>query len=518
MPKKQDFIVLVDKKDRKIGLKDKTESHLGKGDLHRAIVAFVFDSRGKLLIQRRSKEKMLWPLYWECTIASHPRDGESYIAAGERRLKEELGFTCNLKFLDKFQYAQIYKKVGAEREVCAVLVGEYNGEVNVNKKEVQEYKWIKVEELKEDLVKNPQNYAPWLSGSFKIFLKDFVARDMTKKEKIESALLGAGKLVNPVIEKILTTSVDKKFHELVLYQISTGGKRMRPALAIICCKMLGGKIKDVLYPAAGLEILHNYSLIADDIIDNSNLRRGNPTVWAKYGQSIAQCIAIYYSAALYQAANKSKFSIKASEILAKSVKAITNGEILDILFERMGREDEPYIIKNRYKNISENDYLGMVGKKSAFLIKSSCEIGGICAWAEEKEISVLGSYGFNLGTAFQITDDILDIFGDEDKFGKQIGKDIQDRKASNIIVVYAMKELLPGDKNKINRIFEKKEISQSDIKVAIELIKKTPALERAEALREVFIKKAKEDLKLLPQNQWNNLLSDFIDFVANREK
>jgi geranylgeranyl diphosphate synthase type I len=515
---KQEQVILVDRNDKKIGLKDKVESHLGRGDLHRAFVVFIFDGRGKLLIQKRSKEKMLWPLYWECTIASHPREGENYIEAGERRLKEELGFTCGLKFLNKFQYAEKYKKIGAEREVCAVLIGEHSGGININKKEVDDCKWIKIEELKEDIVKNPQNYAPWLKGSFKIFLKDFIKSDMSKKEKIESALCGAGKLVNPVIEKILVNSVDKKFHELVLYQTSTGGKRIRPALAIVCCKMFGGKINDVLYPAAGLEILHNYTLIIDDLVDDSYLRRGKQTTWAKFGKSLAQCVGFYYPAAVFQSIKNLKNQKRISEIFAKTIKIVSNGEILDILFERMGREDEPYIIKNRYKNISEKDYLDMVGKKSAFLIKSSCEIGGICARAKAKEISILGSYGFNLGTAFQISDDILDIFGDEEKFGKQIGKDIQDRKASNIVVVYAMKKLPEDDKKKLNKIFEKKEILQSDIQEAINLIKKTPALEMAETLREVFIKKAKENLKLLPQNQWNNLLSDMIDFVANREK
>ena len=115
------------------------------------------------------------------------------------------------------------------------------------------------------------------------------------------------RLVDPKVREILNLSVDQKRKELVNYQVGTGGKGFRPALAVASCLACRGKTKDVLYAAAGLEILHNCTLIFDDIIDNSFLRRGRKTLWSKYGKSIAQCVGLDYAAAIFQAANKSSY-------------------------------------------------------------------------------------------------------------------------------------------------------------------------------------------------------------------
>lgn len=293
---------------------------------------------------------------------------------------------------------------------------------------------------------------------------------------------------------------------------------MRPTLSIISCQMLGGKIKDVLYPAAGLEIMHNYTLIVDDIIDNSLLRRGKPTLWAKFGRSTAQCVGIDYSAAVFQAANKSNNLVKTSELFAKTLKTIAGGEILDILFEQSGRKEEPYAVKNRYYNIVEKDYFKMAGKKTASLFEACCEAGGIAAQAKKKELAALRNYGFNLGIAFQIQDDILDIFGKEKNFGKVIGGDIAERKLGNIVILYALKELKPAGRKRFLRILRKEEIRKSDIKEAVKLIEKTNSREKAEALAKKFIEKAKGQLSYLPQNNWNKLLSQTADFIKERKK
>lgn len=323
------------------------------------------------------------------------------------------------------------------------------------------------------------------------------------------------KKVDPIIKKLLSSYVEKDHQELVNYQILTGGKRLRPTLAIICCQMLGGKIKDVLYPAAGLEILHNYTLIIDDIIDNSILRRGKPTTWARFGRSIAQCVGVYYSATILQGAIKSNEAVKISELFAKTLKAIFDGEILDILFERGGRE-EPYIIKNRYQNITEKDYFNMVSKKTAALFQASCQVGGICARATEKELEALKKFGFNLGISFQIRDDILDIFGKEKEFGKKIGKDIMERKGGNIVILYALKELNLADRQKLLAILRKKDINQKDIEIALTLIQKTASHQKALELSKKFIRRAQKYLTVLPQNKWNNFLKVLAEFVAER--
>ena len=326
------------------------------------------------------------------------------------------------------------------------------------------------------------------------------------------------KIVDFKIKEILSVYVDKKTQKLVNYQIEVGGKKIRPILAVVSCLVCKGKINDVLYPAVGLEILHNYTLIIDDIIDNSDLRRGKPTTWFKFGRSIAMCVGMDYSAAVFQTANRTKNSIKISELLAKTLKTIVDGEILDILFEQSGRENEKYVVDNRYQEITQQDYLKMISKKTAALFEASCEIGGISAEAKKSQIRALKNYGFNLGMAFQISDDILDIFGRKKEFGKKIGKDIEERKLGNIVILYAFRELCLSKRKKFLSILRKKIIKDKDIKEAVGLIAKTKAKEKSSLLAKKYIQKAKQSLKCLPQNKWNNMLNNIADFVIKRNK
>lgn len=339
-----------------------------------------------------------------------------------------------------------------------------------------------------------------------------------RKETLNKKLKQITKQIEPEARKFLNSHIGKDFQKAVDYQISTGGKKIRPALSIISCKMLGGKLKDVLSSAAGLEILHNYTLIIDDIIDDSELRRNKQTVWKKFGCSIADCAAMDYAAAIFQSANYSKNPQKVTELFIKTLKTIIEGEVLDILFERNGRENEPYIKKNRYQKITEKDYFKMIVKKTATLFQSSCEIGGICAGAKKQQINFLKNYGLNLGIAFQIQDDILDIFGEEKKFGKKIGQDIKEKKGGNIVIFQALKELSKSDQKKVQAFLKKEKILKSDIKKGIKLIKKTNALKKSQEEGQKFVNQAKKQLKFLPQNQWNKILFDLTDFVIKRKK
>ena len=333
---------------------------------------------------------------------------------------------------------------------------------------------------------------------------------LEKKEKLKLFLKETSKTIEPAIKELLNSYVSPKHKELVNYQCSTGGKRLRPSLAVISCRIFNKPIKNVLYPAAALEILHNYTLIVDDIIDNSELRRGRPTVWAKFGKSMAECIAIYYSAAVFQAANRSKNPEKISELLAKTLKVIVDGEILDILFEQAGREDEPFISAHRYRKITQKDYLEMAGKKTAVLFQSSCEIGGICAGAKKREIEALKNYGFNLGLAFQVQDDILDIF-------EERGQDIMERKEGNIVIIFALKELSENKKKKFLKIMRKKRINKGDIEQAMELIEETKGYQKACHFGQNFVDKAKNSLMSLPKNKWQEMLETAADFALKRK-
>jgi geranylgeranyl diphosphate synthase type I len=337
-------------------------------------------------------------------------------------------------------------------------------------------------------------------------------------KELSDFLEDSSKKVEPKIEELLLSYIDGKNKEAVRYQISTGGKRLRPALALVVCQMFGGKIEDILYPAASLEILHNYSLIVDDIIDKSTLRRKLSTCWFKLGKSTAECIGIDYSAAVFQGANRSKKPIEISELLAKSMKVLTDGEILDILFEQSGRSNEPYIKQNRYDKVTDENYFEMVSKKTAFLIQTSCEVGALVADAKEKDLEKIREYGFNMGIAFQIQDDILDIFGTQKSFGKRKGHDIAEGKLGNIVILFAFREFSPEDKKIFLEIIRRGNVKNEDLKKVLEMIKKTNALSDSSAKAREFIEKAKKSLDSLPQNKWNDILKEVADFVIEREK
>jgi geranylgeranyl diphosphate synthase type I len=318
---------------------------------------------------------------------------------------------------------------------------------------------------------------------------------------------------------LLRRNVDKANHDAVCYQCKVGGKRVRPALAVLSCQLFGGSQRDALYPAAALEILHNSTLIVDDIIDHSDFRRDLPTTWKHYGQSIAECVSMTYLASVFQGANMGKNGKRLSDLYSKTIKVVVNGEIKDILFERCGREEERFVVEKRYKKITKEHYFEMVGQKTAALLRASCEAGAICANTGERNIKIIGNYGFHLGIAFQIQDDILDIFGDEKKFGKKIGKDIIEKKMGNFVLLSALEELSKKEKTEIqNRLCGTKKVVDRDIKKVIALIGKTNAREIAEKVARNHIKIALKDFGKLPNNVYRDALTELALYVVERDK
>lgn len=160
-------LILVNKKDEMQGFKDKKTCH-EKGLLHRAFSVLVFNKKCELLIQKRSQHKLLWPGFWSNTCCSHPLKDEEVKKSAEKRLKEELGFTCPLEFLFKFLYRATYKNKGSENEICYVFRGIHDDKVIPNKKEVSAWRWISLRDLKKEIIKKPEIFTPW----FKKILKD----------------------------------------------------------------------------------------------------------------------------------------------------------------------------------------------------------------------------------------------------------------------------------------------------------------------------------------------------------
>ncbi len=164
----EEQVILVNQKDEKIGLMPKMEAH-EKALLHRAFSVFVFNKKEELLLQQRAKEKYHSPLLWANTCCSHQRDGEENVQAGKRRLQEEMGFVCDLKEVTSFIYKAPFDNGLTEHELDHILVGHYDEDPIINKDEVEDYKWMPLEDVKNDIAKQPEIYTEW----FKIIFDKF---------------------------------------------------------------------------------------------------------------------------------------------------------------------------------------------------------------------------------------------------------------------------------------------------------------------------------------------------------
>ena len=158
----KDLLILVDESDKALGFKSKSECHEGNGTLHRAFSVFIFNPLGQLLIQKRSSNKELWDLHWSNSCCSHPKKNEQMELAVKRRLKEELGIECPVHYLYKFTYHAKYKDLGSEHELCHVYVGLFDGEIKANPEEIDDWKFIKPDDLQERIRNSKKDYTPWM--------------------------------------------------------------------------------------------------------------------------------------------------------------------------------------------------------------------------------------------------------------------------------------------------------------------------------------------------------------------
>ena len=199
----EEFVILVDGNDNPIGKEEKVKCHLPDGKLHRAFTALLFDNDGRLVLTRRAKEKMLWPGDWDGTFASHPREGETYVSSGERRMPEELGISGKLDYLHKFEYHVPYKDVGSENEVCGTLIGitEESEKLQKIEGEIDEIKLISAKDLLSEINQNPEIYCPWM----------LIALEFLEKSD-ESTL--------KKYENTLSTWISKEMHEGLLKAIN----------------------------------------------------------------------------------------------------------------------------------------------------------------------------------------------------------------------------------------------------------------------------------------------------------
>jgi isopentenyl-diphosphate Delta-isomerase len=209
----EEYVILVDKNDNPIGSEEKVKCHLPNGKLHRAFTALLFDKEGKLLITKRSPSKMLWPGDWDGTVASHPRESETYVSSAERRMPEELGISCNFDYLFKFEYHVPYRDVGSENEICGTVLGivDKSKKIDLVEEEISEIKFISSSELINDLKDKPQIYCPWMIIA--LYLLPSSEKSMLTKYQT-------------IISKWITSEIKKSLKESIKFHLPDNNWRL----------------------------------------------------------------------------------------------------------------------------------------------------------------------------------------------------------------------------------------------------------------------------------------------------
>lgn len=234
--------------------------------------------------------------------------------------------------------------------------------------------------------------------------------------------------IDSVIEKGLGTlnfnMAPSQLYRPIEYMISIGGKRLRPRLCLLTYNLFSDKIdRSILYPALALEIFHGFTLIHDDIMDNAELRRGQPTVYKKWNSNIAILSGDVMSIKSYELMADCPSAVlpQVLALFTKTAAQVCEGQQYDMNYEAL-----PFI--------TMEDYIKMIGLKTAVLLACSSKIGALIAGTDEKTGNALYDFGFDLGIAFQIQDDYLDTFGQSNVFGKMIGGDILNNKKTWLLV------------------------------------------------------------------------------------
>ncbi|HEX5888020.1 MAG TPA: polyprenyl synthetase family protein [Pyrinomonadaceae bacterium] len=288
------------------------------------------------------------------------------------------------------------------------------------------------------------------------------------------------------------------------YLRKSGGKRVRPALTILSNYAVGGEGSryNSIRMATVMEFLHTATLVHDDIIDKADTRRNRPTVNALYGNETAVLMGdwLYMSAFETSLAER---SLPILDILTSVTRKMTEGEILQLTL--LGHAD-----------VSEAHYLDVLKRKTAYLFSASCEIGSILGGATEQQQTALRDYGLNLGTAFQLIDDLLDFTSTEAALGKASGADLLGGKVT-LPLIY-LREADPSTLEMIQRVLREGNydaVSQADLFAAL---RRTGALERARARADEYAENARAALENLPDSDYSDSLRQLPSYVLNRDR
>jgi geranylgeranyl diphosphate synthase type I len=545
-------IISVSEKDEVLGPMSKISAHRDAGAYHRAFSVLLFDSKKRLLLQRRANDKVTFPGVWANSCCSHPLHSEDELTeenalgvkkAAIRKLEQELGISPShfsiedFHFMTKMRYSARMNETWIEREIDHILIAQVDVELNPNPNEVSEIAWVTYDELEELLLEEePTNgsIAPWFrciaarimneewwnavgDSSALAELADDEIHDMGDVTHMLPEAEGAGLdisvlEVKPLVEQRIMKSLMASRHErlaaAMTHLIHGGGKRLRATLPWLVGKAVGDSHSGMLDVGAAIETVHNFTLVHDDIMDDDDIRRGRNAVHIEFDLPTAinagdAMLAIAFER-LVQAEGLEATDVAALvNRIAWMVRRVSEGQQMDIEFE-----DE--------LAVSEEDYIEMIEGKTAVMFLTCAEIGARMAGADQETIDCMADWGLAVGLCFQLMDDLIDVLSDSAVLGKPAGSDIAQGKRT-LMVIHALAQPDSEDKSILLAALGKGENASAEaIDAALVALGNIGSIDYAKQRAVEYHAKAHACLDRVPQGPSMRALRELTDFQLKR--
>ncbi len=285
--------------------------------------------------------------------------------------------------------------------------------------------------------------------------------------------------------------------------IKAKGKKIRPLLTLLISKMLNYKGNADVTLAVCIEFIHNATLLHDDVIDTGKIRRGKLSANQIWGNKVSVLVGDYLLSRAFKLMVKNK-SLKLLEILSQTSLVLARGQIQDVG-------------NNQNVNLTEKKYLSIIDAKTAELFRISCFLPTIITDQNKKTQKIFNDFGFNFGMAFQLSDDVLDYFGDSSKMGKSVGKDFFEGKVT-YPVIHCFKKSDKKSKKIIAKLFFKRKRSKKDLAVLLNLMKKTNTYKSSIEFVRKYAEKAKTNINKFEGNKYKVYLDELVDHLIIRDK
>jgi geranylgeranyl diphosphate synthase type I len=541
----EELVLCLDSDDNVIDSSSKFTTHHGEGILHRAFSVLIFDSEGRLLVQQRSSDKITFPAVWANSCCSHPLDivGENddpiegVKEAARRKLDQELGIprsiTNDWKFhhIGRFEYKCRWDSEWVEHEIDHVLIVEADCEVDFNRNEIQSVDWLDNDSLIQMMERNgrwkSQLIAPWFEAIFNNFLEsgDFTIDGIISNKNSEIircgelsvqhpensasnvlAALGQHKeVVEGIIQENLSKIQQERLRGAMSHLFTGGGKRLRAIMPRLVGDAVGNGHQGHYTLGACIEIIHNFTLVHDDIMDQDPIRRGLDAVHVAYDDPTAINAGDAMLALGFEMLADSSH-IEDSQLrhvvsaIGQMVRHVAEGQQEDFEFEDRD-------------SVSEDEYISMIAGKTSAMFETCAETGAILAGADIETVANMANWGLNLGLCFQIMDDYIDMTSDTETLGKPAGSDIVQGKRT-LIAIHALES--GADLPTFHKLFGTETTDTSELAVAVQELNDNGSIQYALDRAMEHHRIAHGCLDKLEQTPAVDLLRDMTDFQLVR--